>query len=150
MASTRDNPSERYRADLDGLLDLVLPLAEQQLSARGELYPFGAAVSTAGETSLTAIGDDDLGEQPQSQVILDRLYEVARARAHDQRAVAFVADVLARGSYAVRVELEHEDGVALVVLLPYSRSWFKKKVALGRMAVSPGQSRVWGEAPQVP
>ncbi|WP_183100623.1 hypothetical protein [Nocardioides pelophilus] len=149
MASTRDNPSEGYRADLDGLLDVVLPLAEQQLTLRGEFYPFGAAVSADGETSLTAT-EDDLGDREQSQAVLDRLYDVARARAHDQRAVAFVADVLARGSYAVRVELEHEDGVALVVLLPYTRTWFKKKVTLGRMTVTPGQARVWGEAPQIP
>lgn len=149
MASTRDIPSEPYRADLDGLLDLVLPLAEQQLTLRGEFPPFGAAVSTDGETSLTAT-EDDLGDKTQSQAVLDRLYDVARARAHEQRAVAFVADVLARGSYAVRVELEHEGGVALVVLLPYARSWLKKKVTLGRMTVTPGQPRIWGEAPQVP
>lgn len=149
MASMRDNPSERYRADLDGLLDVVLPLAEQQLTLRGEFQPFGAAVSAAGETSLTA-PEDDLGDQERSQAVLDRLYDGARARAHEQRAVAFVADVLARGSYAVRVELEHEDGVALLVLLPYQRSWLKKKVTLGRMTVTPGQPRIWGEGPPVP
>lgn len=149
MTSWRDITSERAQADLDGLLSAVLPFAEQQLTAHGELWPFGAAVSADGETSLAAVGDDH-GDSPQSEAILTGLYEVARARADDQRAVAFVADVLARGTYAVRVELEHQEGVALVVLLPYKRTIFKKTVTLKQMSVSGAQPKVWSAGSQLP
>jgi hypothetical protein len=57
--------------------------------------------------------------------------------------VAFVADVPANGSDAIRVELEHQEGVALVVLLPYVRSRFKKSLTFGQMSVSQGQPQVW-------
>ncbi len=149
MASWRDITSERAQADLDGLLSAVLPFAEQQLTAQGEFWPFGAAVSADGETSLAAV-KDDLGESPQSEAILTGLYEIARTRADEQRAVAFVADVLARGTYAVRVELEHQEGVALVVLLPYKRSIFKKTVTLKQMSVSAAEPKVWSADSPLP
>jgi|GEM_PF-1100259 len=148
MATWRDLTSERAQADFDGLLRAVVPFAEQQLTAHGELWPYGAAVSTDGETSLAAV--DDSSAPLESEAILRGLYEGARARADDQRAVAFVADVLARGTYAVRVELEHREGVALVVLLPYKRSVFKKTVSLKQMSVSAAPPKVWSTDAQLP
>lgn len=143
MVSWRDSAAEQAQADLDGLLATVLPFAEQQLTLHGDFFPFGAAVSAAGETSMVAI-DGDFGEEPQSQEILDGLYEIAQAQAGAQRAVAFVADTLTRASYAVRVELEHADGTALMLLLPYRKSLFRRRITLGRhMSVAAVAPRVW-------
>ena len=142
MTSWRDTASQSAQDDLDGLLNAVLPLSEDLLGKDAEFYPFGGSVSSQGEASLTA-ADPGLGERPASDEVLASLYHAARANAASSRAVAFVADVRADGSDAVRVELEHRDGVALVVLLPYTRSRFKKTLTFGQMRVSMGEPRVW-------
>jgi len=60
--------------------------------------------------------------------------------------VAFVADVRVEGSDAVRVELEHAEGVAIVFLMPYSRSRFKKSLTFSEPNASAGQRRIWTSA----
>lgn len=145
MSSWRDEASPSAQDDLDGLLNVVLPLAEELLRKNGEFFPFGGSVSRQGEASLTAAAPE-LGEHPASDLVLAHLYDGARRNVSGARAVAFVADVRTNGSDAVRVELEHQEGVALVVLLPYTRSRFKKTVTFGQMSVAGGQPRVW--APQ--
>ena len=142
MTSWRDQASTSAQDDLDGLLSAVLPLAEQQLAQHGEFFPFGASVSADGGASLLA-ADPGLGDLPASDAVLAALYAEARGAAATTRAAAFVADVRAERSDAVRTELEHQEGISLVVLLPYTRSRFKKAVAFGPMSVSQGVSRVW-------
>jgi hypothetical protein len=44
----RDTSSDQAQADLDALLNAVLPFAELTLSKYGEMFPFGAAVSPGG------------------------------------------------------------------------------------------------------
>jgi len=140
MRSWRDTASASAQEDLDGLLNLVLPLAQELLGKNGQFYPFGASVSAAGEASLTA-ADPSPGDQPDQ--VLAGLYDGARASAADNRAAAFVVDVLANGSDAVRVELEHQDGIALVVLVPYKPSTLNRVPKFEQMSVSPGEPRVW-------
>ena len=99
-------------------------------------------MSLDGEATLVAT-DPGLGEHPASDQVLTTLYDGARADANASRAFAFVADVRANGSDAVRLELEHREGTALVLLLPYTRSRFKKALTFGQMGVSTGAPRVW-------
>lgn len=143
MASWRDTASDQAQADLDALLGAVLPFAEQSLSRYGEMFPFGAAISSDGELEMLA-SDPGIGERPMSEVILGALYEGARASSRARRAFAFVADVRVNAADTVRVELEHQEGTALVVLVPYSRSRLKKKkVTLGQISGGMGQRNVW-------
>ena len=141
MASWRDSTSQQAQDDLDGLLNAVLPFAEQSIARHGEMYPFGAAVTAAGELKMLAV-DPGAGEHPASQDVLDGLYVRARQSQDEHRAVAFAADVKANGSDALRVELEHLEGTTLV-LLPYTRSRFKKTVTLGQMSSGVGERRIW-------
>ena len=142
MTSWRDTASASAQEDLDGLLNLVLPLAQKLLGQHGQFYPFGASVSTDGEASLTA-SDAGLGEHPQPERVLAGVYDGARATAGENRAAAFVSDVLINGSDAVQVELEHRDGIALVVLVPYKPATLKRVPTFRDMTVAPGEPRVW-------
>jgi hypothetical protein len=130
--------------DLDDLLDYVVPLAQDILGKNGQFYPFGATLSRAGETTL--IGEDHgLGEYPEADEALDALYDEARDNAGAIRAVAFASDVLVDGdASAIRVELEHEDGIATVVLVPYTPAEPGGFPRFGPLTSSPGESRVWG------
>ncbi|GAA1807642.1 hypothetical protein GCM10009795_061020 [Nocardioides hankookensis] len=144
MTTWRDTASASAQEDLDGLLNLVLPLAQELLGKNGQFYPFGASVSTTGEASLTA-ADPGLDGRQQPDQVLAGLYDGARASAADNRAAAFVVDVLVDGSDAVRVELEHRDGIALVVLVPYQPSTLNRVPKFDQMSAAPGEPRVWVE-----
>ena len=142
VTSWRDTSSGLAQDDLDALLNALLPFAEDQLARNGAFYPFAGSMSLDGEATLVA-ADPGLGEHPASDQVLATLYDGARANANVSRAFAFVADVRANGSDAVRLELEHREGTALVLLLPYTRSRFKKALTFGQMSVSTGAPRVW-------
>ena len=59
------------------------------------------------------------------------------------RAVAFVSDVIVDRTDAIRVELEHADGIAIAVLLPYTLGKGMKKYTFGQLQASPGVPRIW-------
>lgn len=142
MTSWRDTASASAQEDLDGLLNLVLPLAQELLGKNGQFYPFAASVSAGGEAAVTAT-DPDLGDHPHPEQVLAGVYDAARATAAENRAAAFVTDVLVNGSDAVQVELEHRDGIALVVVVPYTPGTYKRFPKFGRLSVSQGESKVW-------
>lgn len=142
MTSWRDTASASAQEDLDGLLNLVLPLAQELLGKNGQFYPFGASVSTDGEASITAT-DPGVGDHPHPEQVLAGVYDGARASAAENRAAAFVTDVIANGSDAVRVELEHRDGIALVVVVPYKPSTLNRVPKFEQMSVAQGEPQVW-------
>jgi hypothetical protein len=120
----------------------VVPFAEQTIRENGEMFPFGASIDTQCTVAMLAV-DLRGQEQPASLDVLDELYQAAVQTADSLRAVAFVADVRVGQADALRVELEHRDGVTLTVLVPYSRSRFRKSITLGEMTVSAGAHRIF-------
>lgn len=145
MTSWRDTTSHRAQDDLDGLLNAVLPFAEQTLAKYGEMFPFGAAVSAEGQIEMMA-ADPGQGDQPPSAEIVDLLHEAARESAGTLRAVAFVADVRIERGDAIRIELEHREGTSLALVIPYTRSRFSKTISLGQMSGGAGESRLWSDS----
>jgi hypothetical protein len=142
MTSWRETTSQQAQEDLDALLELTLPFAQQQLAEHGEFFPFAAAVGADGAPRLIA-ADPGLGERPASRDVLDQLVGGLREQAGDIRAAALVADVRVGESDAARVELEHRDGQAICVLLPYRRRRLRRGVDYGELGAAPGQPRIW-------
>jgi hypothetical protein len=142
MTSWRETTSQQAQKDLDALLELTLPFAQQQLAEHGEFFPFAAAVGADGASRLIA-ADPGLGERPASTDVLDQLVGGLREQAGDIRAAALVADVRVGESDAARVELEHRDGQAICVLLPYKRRRLRRGVDYGELGAAPSQPRIW-------
>lgn len=144
MPSWRDSTPQAVQDDLDAVLSAALDAALNLLSKSGEFFPFGVTVSDAGAVGLAA-ADPGLGERPDSTAVLASLYAGASANRGAYRATAFVADVKANGSDAVRVEAEHRDGgPGLLIVMPYQRKGLVKKVVTyGQMNAGPGERRVW-------
>jgi hypothetical protein len=142
MTSWRETTSQQAQEELDALLELTLPFAQQQLAEHGEFFPFAAAVGADGAPRLIA-ADPGLGERPTSTDVLDQLVGGLREQAGDIRAAALVADVRVGESDAARVELEHRDGQAICVLLPYKRRRLRRGVDYGELGAAPGQPRIW-------
>jgi hypothetical protein len=115
------------RPDLDDLLNATLPFAQKMLVERGEFYPFGATMKADGKIDLTA-GYTGV-EFPESQELIDLLLGGYRAQAAKKElmatALCFDVRTIPPGetekSDAICVRLEHLDGEAVDVLMPYQK-----------------------------
>jgi hypothetical protein len=135
--------------DLDALLDQLFPFAQQMLDKNGEFYPFGAAVTGAGEIKLAA---GDMGsEHPDSQSVIDTLLAgfKQQAAAGEVRAVGICLDVrvLPPGSSdksdAICARLEHENGETVQVYMPYRKARLTKKVTYEQLFATAGERVVF-------
>lgn len=144
MSSWRDNASPQAQADLDALLNASLGFAHQQLASHGRFYPYAAAIRADGETEMIAGRQHTASDHPAAtDVIASCLAELA-SRQHAIRAAAVIADVRLPdlGSDAIEVSLEHVEGQALCVLLPYTKR--RKDINYGAVRASAGKRRIWG------
>jgi hypothetical protein len=142
MTSWRDSASDLAQADLDGLLNALLPLAQQELEKLGEFFPFGATVTADGETRL--LGADALqAERPDSASIVSILLAEAQNTRGELRAVGICSDVRGSESDAIRVDLEHSEGASMSVLLPYSRKRFGRSFEYSALQAGVAPHRVW-------
>lgn len=143
MTSWRDHASPQAQNDLDGLLGPALEFAQQQLAQRGEFYPYAVAVDTAGAHKMIAADLPD--DRPTSANVITALTAALTARRDQFRAIAIVADtrVPELASDAVRASLEHREGVAMAVLLPYSRRRFRGGVEYGPLRATTANAYVW-------
>lgn len=142
VTSWRDSATQQAQDDLDGLLDASLPFAQEMLDKHGEFFPYALAVSGSGETMQMA-GDPGEGEQPSSVAVLQILVEGLRAERDTLRAAAIVSDVRLSDSDAIRVELEHAEGQAIVVLLPYRKKKLRRGVEYGETSAGQGERQIW-------
>lgn len=116
--------------DLDELINVVLPFAQNMLGRHGEFYPFGASKSADGEIANVAAYTED--ERPSSNEVVDRLISGFRTQANSNElgaaAVCFDVRVTPPGepkeTDAICVRLEHLEGDAVQVFLPYRKGWF--------------------------
>ena len=142
VTSWRDSASQQAQDDLDGLLDASLPVAQEMLDQHEEFFPYALAVTGSGETIQIA-GDPGEGEQSSSVAVLQILFEGLRAERDTLRAAAVVSDVRLSDSDGVRVELEHAEGQAIVVLLPYRRKRLRRGVEYGEISAGQGERQIW-------
>lgn len=142
--SWRNDVPDHVQAALDECFGCVLDLAVHLLEKNGEFFPVGAALEAgADRADYLGVMTDDLGEQPESQAVLDRLYAAAATRGDAIAAAAFACDVsLVDGRDAVRVEVEHREGPALQIVVPYRRDQADGTIAVGEMAISEGTGRL--------
>lgn len=145
MTSWRDSASPEAQDDLDGLLDAVLGFAQQQLDARGEFFPYAAAVGRDGETQMLAAQPDPDETQPRSADLIDACIAALVSQRDYIRAGAVVADVRVSelGSDAIRVHLEHAEGHALTVLLPYAKERVGRGIDYGQLRAQAGSRHIW-------
>lgn len=121
------------RPDLDALLNPLLMFARQMLAKHGEFYPHAAVLNVEGKVALVASYDGD--EHPASQAVLDELHAGLRVMAQKAMiraaGVCFDVRILPPGGTektdAIQVDLEHMDGEAISVFLPYRKSIFGKQ-----------------------
>jgi len=149
MTSWRDETSRQVQDELDDLLDVSLRAAQQQLDVAGEFYPFAVAVDAEGSSALLTpqvrTGPREVADVTE---VFERCWEALR-EAPAARAGAVVTDVTSSDGDAIGVALEHRDGPAIEVFLPYvtqGKTNGKKPAQrhrFGEMQAGPGLRRIW-------
>lgn len=142
-SSWRDVASPEAQQHLDELLNVVLGFAEQQLSQHGEFFPYAAAIGENGEPELIAPRLVEGAEQPTTADVIGGCLEALAERRERIRAAAIVVDVKVPEGDAIRVQLEHVEGHALEVLLPYAPKRLGGAFEYGQLHAQAGQPRVW-------
>lgn len=138
MTDWRSSASEEAQADLDGLTGLTLEFATEQVGTHGAVAPFAIVTGTDGATRQVMVDDD-----ADAATLVALLTAQVREQRDDIRAAAFVADVTAEqlGGDAVRVLLEHQDGIALAVYLPYTITG--SGAEFGQLVAGVGAHQIW-------
>jgi hypothetical protein len=87
---------------------------------------------------------DGSDEAPDATDIIEHSWAELTARRSDYRCVALATDVhiADAGTDAIRVEMEHAEGVAIMVLLPYERKR-RRGVDYGELSAEPGAFHVF-------
>lgn len=134
------------RADLTDVMNVLLPHAEQLLAKVGTFYPFGAAMKVAGDISFDAAYDGR--DNPPSQDLIDLLIEGFRLRVNELKAIGICFDGRVGRSPAdektdaVVIQLEHHDGEAVEVYLPYAKDQYGK-IIYGELFAAQGKRCVF-------
>jgi hypothetical protein len=136
------------RPDLDGLTDTLIAFAERMLEKQKSFIPFGAAMSADG--SISAVAGDVGKERPEAQEVIEFLTAAFRAQATAGtiRASGICIDVRtippgqADKTDAILARLEHKDGEAIDVYLPY-RKPLLGKVKYGELFATRGTPQIF-------
>lgn len=136
------------KAQLERLVQAVLPFAEQMLSRHGEYFPFGATMSSDGKITHAAGYTGD--EQPKSVEVISLLKAAFTSQAASNTIIAsaLVYDVRAirPGTTAkidaIAIDLDHRDGMSITILVPYSIG-ADKRVTLDEAFAEKGSGTVF-------
>ena len=145
MHSWRDGLSAATQAELDRLLDAALRLAQERLTNASEFDPFAILIAIDGRLLAVDLETSELGKHPEAEAISLAARAQLRTLAPTAHCTALVTNTrISRDrTDAIEVRLEHRDGVALIVLLPYKRPRFGGTTDYGQLAAYPGTREVW-------
>jgi hypothetical protein len=138
MSSWRDGVSDEVQAELDKAWLAAVTFAETMLERQGAFYPYAVKLTEAGDTEMVTV---PAGAEDALQTLVDGLAS--------HRATLRVGAVVAAmhlesiDSDAVRVDIEHREGVALTLVLPYTRKKLRKKVEWGDTQSMLVEPRIW-------
>ena len=135
-------------ADLDALLNFLLSFARQMVSKHGEFHPFGASMNDQGQ--ISAFAADTGSEFPESTEVIELLEGSFRqlARKGEIRASGICLDVRISAPEAtkmvdaIQAKLEHKNGEAANVILPYRRG-FLGRTKYGQISASQGTPQIF-------
>jgi len=145
MTSWREGVSASTQGDVDGLIDAAVRIAQRHLLQASEFAPFALVVDLEGRMLAVDLDTSALGKHPESDELavataaqLRRLSESARCTA-----LALNARLSQPRTDAIEVRVEHRDGPALLVFVPYKRPKFGGSAEYGDLMAYPGERDVW-------
>jgi hypothetical protein len=146
MTEWRETASDQAQDDLDRLADVTIAAARNFLDRNGQFIPFPMAVKADGELALVGLTQPDTPEYPVVQDVVDGIVDLFRDRRDSIRALAIASDVTIPSEQvdAIEVRLEHRDGIAITVLVPYRADPLDDSYEYDEPRAQEGEHVIWG------
>ncbi len=117
---------QKTTKEVEGLVNVLLPIAQKSLATYGEFYPYAGCLTPEGEILQFGAQLKDV-ERPKSQPLIELLRKHIQAEVDAQRckasAIIFDVSIVPPGatekSDAIQVCLDHQDGYSVEVFFPY-------------------------------
>ena len=145
MHSSQDGIGPAAQGELDRLLTTALSLARQRLTESSDFEPFAIIMDTESRILAADWDTSPLGKHPEVEELLAASIAQLRHVRDTAHATAIVINTrLARErTDAIEVRLEHADGKAVLVLLPYKRAKFGSHADYGQFSVYSSAPEIW-------
>ena len=145
MADWRDDASEEVQDDFDRLAEVTLAAARSFLDLEGQFLPFPMAIKTDGVLAPIGLEQPKPPTAPDVDEVMDGLVGLFRERRGSIRALAIAADVLIPEEMmdAIEMRLEHESGLALKILVPYTIDSLDDSYLYEEPRITPGDRIIW-------
>jgi hypothetical protein len=135
------------RSDLDAMFAFLAEFAQMMLAQQGEFYPFGAGMTHEGD--MTSLGADTGTRRPKSNEVIGLLHSALAEQAASGRikasGICMDVRVVPPGAEiqtdAICVELQHWDGEAIDVFVPYTIT--PSGVVYGQVFATPGEQTIF-------
>lgn len=137
--------SEVAQSDIDRMLAAAIDLAKQHLATSSEFAPFAIVAGIDGRLHAADFDLTSLGKHPGTDVIADATTSHLRALAPNVRGTALTVNthLNEQKTDAVEVRLEHCDGSAVLVFLPYKRPRFGGSIDFADLMVFSAKPSIW-------
>jgi hypothetical protein len=121
MINWRDSASDEVQDDFDRLAEVTVAAARSFLDHNGDFIPFPMAIKSDGELALIGLEQPVTPTVPDVLEVLKGIETLFRERRGSIRALAIGSDVQVpeEATDAIEVRLEHRDGIAVTLLVPY-------------------------------
>jgi len=145
MTSWREALSDGARADVDRLVDAGLAVAKSRLQTLALFPPVPVFAREDGAIMQVAHDSTALGRRAKAEAIAEDAVQQLRKVKDSARGVALVTSThLAKErSDAIEVWVEHTEGVAVSILLPYQRPTLGGVITFGQLRAFAASKRVW-------
>lgn len=138
--------TESAAAEMQALVDLVLPTAQGLVDEGGEFAPFAAVVTASGERQVVVpVSETEVEVETARNGVYDRLEKWSEGVI---RAAAVCLDVRLHEPVetdAICVHVEHAQAAAIRVLAPFAKE-AREPTAFGEPFVDPAESEIFNFA----
>ncbi len=145
MPSPRVVLSPAAQSEIDLLLAAAIRVAKQHLAESSEFTPFALVADHDGRLLVADVDISNLGKHPESSEIADAIVAQLRAVAAIVRGTALIVNtrLSERKTDAIEVRLEHSEGTAVLVFLPYKSSKLGGEIDFGELMLFPATPEIW-------
>jgi hypothetical protein len=145
MTNWRDGASDEVQDDFDRLAEVTIAAARNFLDTGGDFIPFPMVIKADGELALIGREQPVTPTAPDARQVMKGIINLFRERRGSIRALAIAADVQvpAEATDAIEVRLEHRDGIAVTVLVPYQIDSLDDTYLYDEPRIQDGDRQIW-------
>jgi hypothetical protein len=145
MTNWREHASEEVQDDFDRLAEVTIAAARNFLDLAGDFIPFPMVIKADGELALIGLEQPITPTVPDVLEVTKGIETLFRERRNSIRALAIGSDVQVpqEATDAIEVRLEHRDGLAITLLVPYQIDSLDDTYIYDEPRVQDGDRIIW-------